>query len=141
MIYMISMGEYAQYIDIAHDKRVERIYDMSMRQFIDQWCMQYGSTSEGRRITCAKRLGIHQKIPILISERTKDILFPTRNIKDSTCVWVNYQSIDYVKKRDQHTQLYFLNGSSVTIAVDVRVVKRGMRICDEYLQILQSSPL
>lgn len=141
MIYMLRYVAQGHFIEVYYDTGIHHVKGMYMHSFIDAWCMQYGSTMEGRRIPCAKHLGIHQKVPILISEKTQDIIFPTRDVRSEACVWLNYRSIDYVKGNHKQTTIHFLNGTTHCLMVDVRSIKRGMRLCKEYIQILASSPI
>lgn len=140
MIYWIKPTSLGEQIEVMHSNGSVGTPDMGALRFIDAWCMQYGSTYEGRRIACATNMAITQKIPILISEQTRDIIFPVCNIRSWDCMWINYRGVDSYKGIKKQCQILFHNGTSITIGVDVRTIRREMRLCKDYLALLGASP-
>ncbi|MEG0527291.1 MAG: competence protein ComK [Longicatena sp.] len=136
MIYMIK--ETLMGIELLQDDTLCFVKDIKATSFINEWCVMNGSTYEGRRKACAMRLQIHQKVPILISERTKDMMFPTRKVTTMECLWLNARGIDTIKRNGKHTIIYFLNGEQVEVAVEYRAIKREITLCSQYLEILDS---
>ena len=141
MLYQIRYAYHNQCLEVMNGYGCSYVYRTTMLNFIDSLCIKYGSTMKGRMESCAKQLQIQQKIPVLLSEVTKDILFPTRNIRTPDCVWLNYRSIDIAKGTNKYSLITFLNGEQSELSCDIRIVKRGMRLCEQYLQILESSVL
>lgn len=140
MIYWIVSIDYGERVEIMHSDGTRLEKDMNALRFINEWCMLYGSTYEGRKNACARHMHILQKIPILISERTLDMVFPIRNIRNRENMWINYRAVDTYVRCEKYTSITFLNGESKIVPADIRSVRREMRLCDAYLQILEASP-
>lgn len=140
MIYTLQALQHGQHTEIRYHDGSSILPNTSVLQFISAWCLLYGSTFEGRRIACAKRMHIHQKVPILISERTCDIMIPTHGLKNPHNIWINYRAIDTCHYRSTQSEILFLNGEILMLDIDIRTIRRELGLCREYLQLLESSP-
>lgn len=134
MIYLL----YEKYPDVycLSEKGVNCFKDMHSVKLINSWCLQYGSSYEGRKSACQKFCGIHQKVPILLSEKTKDILFPLSDIRKDGCIWLNQRAILSVKRKQGKVYLMFEDGTSITMDKDIRVIKRQQAICKKFINSL-----
>lgn len=134
MIYLL----YEKYPDVycLSEKGVHCFKDTHSVKLIDRWCLRYGSSYEGRKAACQKVCGIHQKIPILLSEKTKDILFPLSDIRKDECIWLNYCAIISVKTKKDSVCILFEDGKTITLHKDIRGIKRQQTICKMFLNSL-----
>lgn len=137
MIYWFTQTRDARHVQLIRDEG-ELIVNETCYDFLSGWCLIHGSTVEGRKQAACFNLSIYQKVPILISSRTKDIVFPTRAMHHDDCYWINYRSILEMKRCDKHTLLTFLNGTTLLLPVEYRSIKRSMYLCKTYLEHLTS---
>lgn len=122
---------------IVHDTQKEKRIKKRMMTWIRELCLGYGSSYEGRKEAVKRVCHIKQKVPILLSERTKDMLFPTADIRSMDCVWINYRAIISVKGNHKQSSVKFINGSEAVFSCDIRCIKREMNICKSYLDHLE----
>ncbi|MBR3357677.1 MAG: competence protein ComK [Solobacterium sp.] len=114
--------------------------DQSVNRFIDDLCVQCGSTADGRREAFRRLTGYRQKVPVLISERRQYLMFPTLSPDNPECVWLSYSDIlDIVPAGDAESEVLFINGTRISIPFSTRMLRKQMKRCDEYLQILDGS--
>lgn len=106
------------------------------KHILEDLCMLYGSTMEGRKRAVSDRLMIVQMVPILISDKTKDLFFPIWNDEDGYW-WLNYRLIQNVYKgKGQHT-IVFHNGRELLLHCEVRSLMRQLRRCALYNEVLE----
>ena len=105
---------------------------------LQRLCMRHGSTFEGRRAAAALNLDIHQKVPILLSEIYRDVLFPTKAMRNPDCIWINYRAVDEVRRLEKGCVVQFHDESKLSLSVDIRCIRRSMRLCERYLSFLNS---
>lgn len=137
MIYFLEPIMFGTSLKVYRDKQTYIINNFKSIQFLEQWCLNNGASLQGRRAACAYFMQITQKIPILVSEVSKDIVFPLAAVGTNTCIWLNYRSIISVKRDNKKTKVCFLNGFEKTFAVDIRSIRRELNICEAYLKVLQ----
>lgn len=136
MIYMVEQRSHSEEIIIWEEGKQPIHLDQRPLAFIDEWCKSHGSTYQGRREACCYHLQIKQKVPILISEHTKEIIFPTRSVRDPACIWIAYGTIQHVERKDKGTLVVFRNGEQRCIPCDIRIIRREMKLCAMYLEFL-----
>lgn len=139
MIYMVKDDFKSSSIVLVHDKGEHLIRGTTMISFLRKWCQLSGCTFEGRREAASKLLAIRQKVPILISERTLDLFFPTKAMDDAQCVWINYRGIVQVKRSAQGSCIKFQNGCQEWIQVDYRNIVRELKLCERFIASIHRS--
>ena len=118
----------------------ERSVSAAPEKVIGDLCLQCGSSLEGRRESFRRLTGYRQKIPVLISERTQQILFPTLSPVQEDCIWISANDVLGVsEKPDGNSTVVFLNGIKRTVPFQARVIRRQVKRCEEYLQILDET--
>lgn len=137
MIYWIKSSDYQTSTIIMKKEGSVKLENMSPLQFLDAWCLEYGSTYEGRKRALQKHLQIKQKVPILISEQTKDFMFPTCAIHCDGCIWINYRFVEEVKRKEAKTLVRFFDDSVLLLDTDIRSIRRELKICERYLAFLR----
>ena len=140
MMYYIRSIVYGYTLEIVGSNGIQQIKDERAVSFINRWCLLYGSTYEGRRAACAQHMNIRQKVPILISECSGDIMFPTRNVRSFDCVWINYRAMEKCYGNAMRSKIVFLDGSILELGCDVRILRRECKLCEEYLALIHASP-
>lgn len=106
--------------------------------YLDQMCRNNGSTLTGRKDAICERLSITQKPPILISEKESELMFSLYGFKSKENIWISYRNLKNFKKIDEDcTRLYFSDGEITDVMVNIRVIKKQMERCKEYLSSLK----
>ena len=101
--------------------------------YLNELCLLYGSTFEGRTQAFKILTGTVQKPACLISESAGIVYFPTLSYRDDDCVWLCASAIYNVKAIDMHHSLVnFFNGNKIELAVNIRTVKKQMDRCEQF---------
>lgn len=135
MIFMIQQIMYNQTV-LYKENNEQLIWEQDALSFLRTWCLQHGSTFEGRKAAATHILKCRQKVPILISEKTKDILFPTSAYKKEDCIWLNYKYIVDIRKSEQGVKVIFYDGNEVSLCVSIRSIRRSLALCEKYYAYL-----
>ncbi len=97
-------------------------------QLMNQWCLENGSTLEGRMKSFRYLVNIVQKPPIMISEKKKSIIIPTTSIHSEDCIFINYQSVLKVQFFELgKTKVIMKDSSEYIVLVDVRTLRLQMK--------------
>lgn len=134
MIYLLY--EKYPHVYALSEQGVNCYQDVHCIKLINTWCIQNGSSYEGRKVACQKVCGIHQKVPILLSEKSKDLLFPLSDVRKDECIWLNYRAILSMKTKQGNTNIMFEDGTTINLHKDIRGMKRQMMICKMFLNSL-----
>ena len=96
----------------------EYIINNSTLNIMEHSCEYFGSSYEGRKEGTRKLLGITHKPPIIIEESNKIIFFPTNSPENSSCCWINLESIErYYRINSTKSAILFKNGDVVEFNV------------------------
>lgn len=136
MIYMIFNSKQGHDAFTMEDGGVFLWKEQNAFQVLKYVCIRCGSSYEGRRDAAKKLLHITQKVPILVSERERTLLFPTKRIKDPDCIWINYATVVYTSRFQTGTRIVFRNGKSIVTMCDIRGVDREMKLCEQLFALL-----
>ena len=103
--------------------------------------MRHGSSLRGRLDAVAALTEFRQKLPVLISERSQVIYFPTGGSRNRRSAYLRYNDIvDVVRTDDPSvTGILFSSGIRTTVHAAVRTIRMQMQRCEKYLQILQNN--
>ena len=105
-------------------------------RILNEMCLACGSTLQGRTDAVRILLGIRQKPPVLISERTAEIWFGTTGMNSADCEWLSWQKILHIARSDEGSTVTFMNGISVHVSADVRTLRLQAERCRQLLQII-----
>ena len=112
-------------------------FDMPAGQLISAWCLRNAATMKGRQDAARTLFGWHQKIPVLISENSQEIWFPTAGEKAERNTWIRYEGVfSFHKKNEYETLIRLINGTECVIACNVRTVRMQMKRCQQLLDYL-----
>ena len=104
---------------------------------LENWCLRNGSTLEGRINAVQKSMGYIQKTPVLVSERSGLMFFPTRGHENSDAIWINPHWILVMKEEpDAATEVTFLDGRTEHFAIDRRTLIAQNFRCHEIMNNL-----
>lgn len=106
--------------------------------FLETWCLQHGSTFRGRLEASRYILHSHQRVPILISELTKDLVFPCKALSSKENVWINYRAIFTYKEDNDQILFEFINGEKLRVDISMYCVKRTILLCKNYMNYLHT---
>ena len=132
MVYYLQRIDERSCLMVQENQQQARL-QASVLVILQRLCMRHGSTFEGRRAAAARNLDIHQKVPILLSEIYRDVLFPTKAMRNPDCIWINYRAVD-----EKGCVVQFHDESKLSLSVDIRCIRRSMRLCERYLSFLNS---
>ena len=109
---IISMG-----ISKAHilEKNDEFFVNKSAYDIINENCIRYGSSYDGRKAGTKYLTGSCYKCPIIVEENTNTIVFPTKSPKNIGCIWINLENLDRIERNNELVKLNFCNGSFMNI--------------------------
>lgn len=99
---------------------------------IEDSCRYYGSSYAGRCAGTEYLTGIKYKCPIIISELSEIIFFPTESSKNVNTIWINYHAVKKYFSNDENLYLELVNGQKILLNISNRVLSN---------QILKSSRL
>ena len=101
--------------------------DLSANDYLNELCLKYCSTLEGRLEACRHLLSITQKACLLISERNEEVYFPLKGLQDRENEWFLFSSIVTFHSLDNNrTELIFKDGTRRVTDVNYRTVKMQM---------------
>lgn len=79
---------------IIYELSTEKIIEnMGMRKFLDNSCLFYGSSLEGKLKGTKALINEDYKLPVILSERKQIVIFPLKE-KDKEVCWINYKQIE-----------------------------------------------
>lgn len=99
----------------------EFILSCSAFSIIKENCLYFGSTYSGRSKATKKLLGINYKTPIIIEEINNIIFFPLESPINSTCEWINANSIRkfYTENNPSKSIIEFYEGRLLEVSISL----------------------
>ena len=85
----------------------ELIVNKTPMEIIEDSCLYFGSTYDGRHTATKYLLGISYKSPIIIEESRNIIFFPTNSPRQQDCCWISLKNIIDYKRRHNNSIIYF----------------------------------
>ena len=112
----------------------------SIIKYFEDKCNDHLSTYEGRIKACKKVLNISQKAPLLISELTMELWFPTLSDKKKENIWINYNEVlNFISKSSYETLITYKSGYKYIVPFNYRIIKNQMDRCKKLLERLISN--
>ncbi len=100
----------------------------------EHWCARNGSNYRGSKATFSMLMKTKQKTPILVSISKNICFFPTHSEKNEYCIYVNYAFIKEIKEDEyKNAIIIFYSGTKLTCNCCKRVVKKQLKICQEFM--------
>ncbi len=128
--YLISNDTYAIVPTIQGSKIVNKygsiFTDFTTKNLINLNCKYYGSSLDGRISGSRDMLGVSYKVPIIISESFKIIMFPTTSVRNVDCVWINIAAILFYKNKNNTVHITFKNDKKLIINISFGVFEKQL---------------
>ncbi len=115
----------------------EFIVKKSTRKIIEDSCLFFGSSYEGRKEGTKSLIGIEMKVPIVIEDSRCIIFFPTSSCIRESSIWISYQNlVKYTKFNEISTVLYFHQNVTVKVGCKYNLVDNQIIRCIKLEKIL-----
>lgn len=95
----------------------ELIINKTPMEIIEDSCLYFGSTYDGRHTATKYLLGISYKSPIIVEESRNIIFFPTNSPRQYDCCWISLRNIMDYKRKHNHSIIYFDNGKQILLNI------------------------
>lgn len=106
------------------------IVNKSSLSIIEESCLFFGSSYEGRKEGTKALLNVDMKVPIIIEDSRNIIFFPTSSCIRESSIWISYQNlIKYNKFNDCLTDLYFKNHVHVRVGCKYNLIDNQIIRC------------
>ena len=127
--------EYAQsaICQIKEDEKEYR-YARSSNSFINEKCLNHGSTLQGRKEAFMYQMNIKKFVPIVVSLHPVEIYLPTTSKSNYECIWINYANIDHVEYEKKKCTLYFKDHTLLECENPQRM-KKIIKMIFRYIQM------
>ncbi len=108
-----------------------------VKTILNEACLNYGTTLEGTSQAIKHHLKIRQKCPICVSIKHHMIFFPIPFDDASSYLWVRYHPLMHAHAISSHQSVIQI-GETIQFSIDgnIRMIKRQMRRCRTYIDIL-----
>lgn len=105
---------------------------------LNESCLFFGCSLEGRRDAVKNILGIDMKVPILVEDTRNIIFFPTTNCVHKNSIWISYQNLlKFYKLDDFSTVLYFCNNKQITVDIRYNIIDNQVIRCIKLESLLK----
>ena len=132
MKYEISKGTLAI---LPNDNEKSVVYEDNERYIVDQTpfnimeesCLYFGSSYEGRKKGAKNILGAEYKVPIVVEDSNNLIIFPTTSPQSKDCSWISLKRIKNIKKVDSNnTKIIFDNDKEIIVDCSFRSLENQL---------------
>ena len=115
----------------------EFIVNKSSLKIIEDSCLFFGSSYEGRKEGTKSLIGIEMKVPIIIEDSRNIIFFPTSSCIRESSIWISYQNlVKYVKNNTFSTVLFFQNNKQIEVECKYNLVDNQIIRCIKLEKII-----
>lgn len=105
-----------------------KVIKLPFEKMLEKCCEEDLCTLEGRIKATKYQYHMNKFIPIYLSDKV--ILFPTGNKRDVNTIYVNAIMVGAMKELDEnHTLLYFQNGTSIVIEKRISLLNHYYERC------------
>ena len=95
----------------------ELIINKTPMEIIEDSCLYFGSSYNGRHTATKYLLGISYKSPIIIEESKNIIFFPTNSPRQGDCCWISLRNIIDYKRNHKKSIIYFDHGKKIILDI------------------------
>ena len=111
---------------------------MSVLELLNDACMRYASTLEGRMKAIREVMNYYHKTPVLINPNEFGA-FPTISYKDVECVWIFNHHFDVNELGNGKSQIVFDNGIHVTVKASKNVLLKQQQRLHTAINIISKN--
>ena len=98
-------------------------------KIINDSCMFFGSSLNGRQYGTKKLINVAVKAPIIIEESKKIIFFPTTSPRQDNCTWISFNNLVKYEKNEDKTILTFKNNKQIELDLSYNIVDNQIVRC------------
>lgn len=99
----------------------------STSNIIEDSCLYFGSSLEGRKMGAKEILGAEYKVPIVIEESNNIIAFPTTSPYSPTCSWLSFNRILKIDRIDaNNSKVIFDNNVEILVPCSFRILENQL---------------
>ena len=99
------------------------LIEQSPFQIMEESCMYFGSTYEGRKESARSILGAEYKVPVIVEDTDNLIVFPTTSPKSDDCIWISLKRVKNFERIDNsNTKVIFDNNKEIIVPVSYRTL-------------------
>ena len=120
------------------EETTEYIVNKPSFEIIEDSCMYFGSTYQGRYDGTKKLLGMSYKLPIIIEESRNIIFFPTSSPRTKECIWVSLTHLDNYLIDKNNTYISFKNGYKLKANVSIFALENQILRASRLESVLRS---
>ena len=100
------------------------LIEQSPFQIMEESCMYFGSTYEGRKDSARFILGAEYKVPVIVEDTDNLIVFPTTSPKSDDCIWISLKRVKNFERIDNsNTKVIFDNNKEIIVPVSYRTLE------------------
>ena len=93
-------------------------------EIMEDSCLYFGSTYNGRKEGARSILGAEYKVPIIVDEADNLIVFPTTSPLSSDCIWISLNHLKNYEKLDSYnTKIVFDNDKEIIVPSSYRSIE------------------
>ncbi len=89
-------------------------------EVMEDSCVYYGSTFDGRVKGTKMMLGSNYKLPIIIEESNDIIFFPTKGPDNEKCSWISLNNVLKYEPYEGYTKVTFTEGKTLVLKITYR---------------------
>ena len=107
----------------------EESYTIDQKPFniMEESCIYFGSTYEGRKNGARNILGAEYKVPIVIEDSDNLIVFPTTSPSSDDCVWISLKRVKKLEKMEfNSTKIVFDNDREIIVNCSYRSIENQL---------------
>lgn len=104
-------------------------YGNIAKKILNDSCIYYGSSLQGRIKGSKSLLNGKYKLPIIISEKNKIIFFPIKDSLKNEVYWFNFDLIKDYKRENSLVRIIFSNDESLMISVSFTIFNNQIYKC------------
>ncbi len=104
-------------------------------KILDESCLYYGSSLEGRIKSSKYLTKLSSKVPIILNEKENLILFPIYSMRNEVGLWFIYNNIMNYRKVKKYVEVTFKNNEKVLFLISYNIFYNQMLKCGNLLAI------
>ena len=110
-----------------------------VKKILDDSCIYYGSSLKGRIKGAKSILNNSYKLPILISEKRKIVLFPLSSLKNNEIILINFSFIKEYNYVDNFINVIFKNNIEKKFLCSNTIFNNQINKCSRLLWIYENN--
>ena len=131
MKYEISNGTLAivpkEEGSIVYEDDEQYKIDETPFKIMEDSCMYFGSSYNGRKESAREILGAEYKVPILVEDSDNLIVFPTTSPLSDDCIWISLKRVKNIYKIDaNNTKIVFDNNIEIIVPCSFRSLENQL---------------